>query len=66
MAVSLDATTSRKISGQVYLDVGVGVAQGGDLRAVRRRERRAARSRRKMASRPVFFGSRFCFSDVLL
>lgn len=58
MDVSLVATTSRKISGQAYFVRGVGceVEHGGDLRAVRRRRRRAARSRRKIASLPVRIG----------
>lgn len=54
MEVSLEATTSRKISGQAYLEDGV--EQGGDLRAERRMERMEARSRRKIASRPGRWG----------
>ena len=50
MVVSFSATTSRKISGQVYLEEGW--VQGLDFVAVRRIERRVARSWRKRASRP--------------
>ncbi len=50
MEVSLSATTSRKISGQAYFEVGV--AHCLLLRAARRMERIEARSRRKSASLP--------------
>lgn len=57
MEVSLSAATSRKISGQRYFvfgEMGEGrFLQGGEERAVRRRERREERVWRKRASRPV-------------
>lgn len=68
MVVSLEATTSRKISGQVYLVLGFGgvlgeegteveegdCEQARDWRARRRIWRMEARSRRKTASRPTY------------
>lgn len=52
METSLVDTTSRKISGHWYLEDGECVAQGADLRAVRRRERVWERVVRKSASLP--------------
>ena len=50
MEVSFEETTSRKISGHLYLLFLE--AQGRDFMAKRRDERRVDRSRRKTASRP--------------